>query len=199
MRRLFGLLLALGPTALYAFLFLRPPVVKEPFWIIASAYALPPLIALGLWFAARNAPPDGMLSEFRITAKAASWTSLVLMLAAMVFLPKFAILAKISHMGYMGDLIALRRRVAEFQAQKGRYPDRLEETGPIPSLELWTVDERENDHYHPPSRTVLLSAGADAELLQKDPGTWAYEPGSGRVFIACTGLDAKLRRPLSEH
>lgn len=131
----------------------------------------------------------------RRAASGGRWLCLMLMLAGALFIPKMMWAFRLSHCG-LAELSAARAQVESFRAARGRAPATLEELGPLPELRIWTVAEGDRDHLHPATRRVSLVRGG---APPPDDGGWGYDPGTGRVFLSCTGLEPKVRRhPLHE-
>lgn len=82
--------------------------------------------------------------------------------------------AKARNGANVGSLSALRGTVAASRDASGSFPAEL--TGYRLRL----------GHGHPETTEVRLLDAASPEALAQDLGTWAYDPRTGKVFIACT-------------
>lgn len=186
---LFGAALAFGPPALYVWAAVRPETTAwAPRAALAGAFLTFAAAAI-LRRRAAARPDDDRLARLSHAASWVRWAGLVLTLAALVFIPNMMWAVRMSHCG-MNELWAARQQVEDFRKAQGRAPASLEELGPLPRLRIWTVAERDAEHFHPPTTRASIVRG---DGPPPDDGSWGYDPDTGRVFLSCTGLEPKLR------
>lgn len=144
--------------------------------LAAAGLAAPFLLA---WLA------KGRVKE---AARIARWTALVAFFLAGVAVPKMMWMAHVDHCG-MYELRVARERVEAYKKEHGRAPRDLSELPVMPELRVWTAGENGEEHIHARTSAVILVSG-----VPPDTGGWGYDAAAGRVFIACTGLEPKIRR-----
>lgn len=174
---LFALALILGPAMLYIWMAVHPDT---------TGFALPlAFIATILPFAFRAG-----LARLSRAAASARWVGLIVMLTALVVVPKLMWAVRMNWCG-ITELSVAREQVERFRKTHGRAPLNLNELGPLPRLRIWTITEQEAEHIHPATSRVILFRGGGPP---PDDGSWGYDPDTGRVFLSCTGKEPKLRK-----
>ena len=186
---LFAAALAFGPPALYVWAAVHPETTAWASSVALAGALLPFVSAALLRRGAAARPDDARLARLSHAASWSRWVGLVMMLAALVFIPNMMWAVRMGHCG-MNELWTARQRVEDFRKARGRAPSSLVELGPLPRLRIWTVSEREAEHFHPETTRVSIVRG---DGPPPDDGSWGYDPDTGRVFLSCTGLEPKLR------
>ncbi len=186
----FALAIIFGPTVLYVWMAAYPDSTgfALPFAFIATI--LPFGVKAVLHHSSESHPEDKRLAQLNRTAASARWAGIVVMLTALIVVPK---LMWAVHMNWCGmtELATGREQVERFRKTHGRAPLNLDELGSLPRLRIWTITEQEANHIHPAtSRVSILRDG----VPPPDDGSWGYDPDTGRIFLSCTGKEPKLRK-----
>jgi hypothetical protein len=164
--------------------------------LLVGTVSLAATLSAALFFRsrARKGPPSTLRSALYWATAGGFVSTFLLVLISHRALWIFFALSRLNDMYRPHNEI--HTSLEKYHSEHGAYPRRLEDLGTLPEVPVWAVAPGGWPHRHPPSRAVqIVSSSAQLSDL-KDVGGWAYDPATGKVFIACTAMDPKMGLPI---